>query len=854
MGSSHCAENACLIEKLLSDNSSILNTTIQHVLEDMDAQFFEQLAVEARRQNKMDRFEEILRIHLEFSGEQYPHHLDLALALIDAHKANTLASYIEAHHEDLTHDLTHTLLLVAEDNINQTATLNIGLALLEISKILIGQFGYQDLLPHWALILSGYYLSHGDNDNAAQVITDIRQQCIELPTTIKQGLLVNEGLVYFRQGQYQKAIEFYEQHAPQFDDQVLWLQAQSNLAICYSEIGHFSTALALLHKLAETCQLPDHAVELSRIHGNLSNLYGRLGLIAEEKHFLEQSIAAAKAQTNYHFDWSTLLVSYVNFAMLYLRQDDIPQAEHWFEEFKAAAQQTDVESQLLTYARVQAHLQYKKGNHAQALRVIANTKAQFKDRMDMDYLAFLGVAGTVEYRTGHYAEAEATLQELLQRAQTNQHNEFLHTTYGYLGLCAAKTQGMAKAHEYFTAMFRQDAQLRQQISDTAQQFTYSGDKERLHQDIVRLVVQVNDPLRLFNLLQQVKSQALGYQSGIQADFVSIQHALPAKTALLEYYLQGDQHFCLLVSAQYSEPIHFPLPDAGNDRLQAMHAQYLKALSVAKYVKTHNPFDLSGASAALLEPLLARLTGHDTLVIAASGYAHQLPFELFPLGESFMLEQFAITYVPVGGMFQTCQQHRIPAQSSLVIANSHAQDKTNIQEQFLSEATQVAQQLAVEPLLQHPDSASHLLQSVQHRIIHITSHGTFNPAKPTQSGIILKQDGMDVLVAADVWVSSLVGAELVFLSGCDTGKVSLLPNDEIFGPLGLFLTRNVGSLILSHWPVQTQDTTPIAIVTDFYRNWLEEGMSKAKALQQAILQQRNSPNPYFWGGFFLSGAS
>jgi CHAT domain-containing protein len=487
------------------------------------------------------------------------------------------------------------------------------------------------------------------------------------------------------------------------------------------------------------------------------------------------------------------------------------------------------------------------------LRVIANTKAQFKDRMDMDYLAFLGVAGTVEYRTGHYLEAEATLQELLQRAQTNQHNEFLHTTYGYLGLCAAQTQGMAKAHEYFAAMFRQDAELRQQINDTAQQFTYSGDKERLHQDIVRLVAQENDPLRLFNLLQQVKSQALGYQSGIQADFVSIQLALPAKTALLEYYLQGDQHFCLLVSAQYPEPVHILLPDAGSDGLQAIHAQYLKALSVAKYVKTHNPFDLSGASAALLEPLLARLAGHDTLVIAASGYAHQLPFELFPLGQSFLLEQFAITYVPVGGMFQTCQQRRFPAQSSLVIANSHAEDQTNIQEQFLSEATQVAQQLAIEPLLQHPNSASHLLQSVQHRVIHITSHGTFNPAKPTQSGIILKQDGIDVLVAADVWVSSLAGAELVFLSGCDTGKVSLLPNDEIFGPLGLFLTRNVGSLILSHWPVQTQDNTPIAIVTDFYRNWLKEGMSKAKALQQAILHQRNSPNPYFWGEFFLSGA-
>lgn len=145
-----------------------------------------------------------------------------------------------------------------------------------------------------------------------------------------------------------------------------------------------------------------------------------------------------------------------------------------------------------------------------------------------------------------------------------------------------------------------------------------------------------------------------------------------------------------------------------------------------------------------------------------------------------------------------------------------------------------------------------LEHRQNKVIHIASHGTFSPTNPLKSGVLLKQNDKDKLLAIDEWISQLKAAELIFLSGCDTGKTDLLENEEVFGSLSLFLTRKVGSLILSHWPISNVDETITDIVTDFYRYWIVNGMDKATALQQAIVRHKNHPNPYYWGGLFLSG--
>ena len=129
-----------------------------------------------------------LRLHLELSGSQYTRHLELAETLFSAHKNNTLNKTIENHQPELTADLTHTLIISGEDCLNKGGNLQVGLTLLEITHTLIQRFNYQELLPHWTLILSGYHLSSGENEKAAELITHLQQQNIDLPSEVRQGL------------------------------------------------------------------------------------------------------------------------------------------------------------------------------------------------------------------------------------------------------------------------------------------------------------------------------------------------------------------------------------------------------------------------------------------------------------------------------------------------------------------------------------------------------------------------------------------------------------------------------------------------------------------------------------------
>jgi CHAT domain-containing protein len=75
------------------------------------------------------------------------------------------------------------------------------------------------------------------------------------------------------------------------------------------------------------------------------------------------------------------------------------------------------------------------------------------------------------------------------------------------------------------------------------------------------------------------------------------------------------------------------------------------------------------------------------------------------------------------------------------------------------------------------------------------------------------------------------AELVVLSACDTGR-GRITGDSVIGLSRSFMVAGVPSLIVSLWAVP--DTPTASFMTIFYKNLLENNLSKAQALRQAIL--------------------
>ncbi len=137
------------------------------------------------------------------------------------------------------------------------------------------------------------------------------------------------------------------------------------------------------------------------------------------------------------------------------------------------------------------------------------------------------------------------------------------------------------------------------------------------------------------------------------------------------------------------------------------------------------------------------------------------------------------------------------------------------------------------------------------IVHIASHGEFN-ADPERS-FLLTFDGRVPLSR----LSALIGAtrfrdvqplELLTLSACETAA-----GDEraALGLAGVALRSGARSALATLWSVHDQATTEL--VSEFYRQLEQPGVSRAKALQRA--QQKLLAQPHFrhagyWSPFVL----
>lgn len=135
-----------------------------------------------------------------------------------------------------------------------------------------------------------------------------------------------------------------------------------------------------------------------------------------------------------------------------------------------------------------------------------------------------------------------------------------------------------------------------------------------------------------------------------------------------------------------------------------------------------------------------------------------------------------------------------------------------------------------------------------RIVHLATHAFFESGLPLDSGVIL----VDGVLSAREMITAEMHADLVVLSGCQTGMSDRLGGDEVAGLAQAFLFAGARSVLVTLWSVD--DPASAETMRSFYRR-LNEGEDKAAALACAISDVRSMPewsHPYYWGAFCLTG--
>lgn len=124
------------------------------------------------------------------------------------------------------------------------------------------------------------------------------------------------------------------------------------------------------------------------------------------------------------------------------------------------------------------------------------------------------------------------------------------------------------------------------------------------------------------------------------------------------------------------------------------------------------------------------------------------------------------------------------------------------------------------------------QSPGHDILHFAAHAELSNDDPLSSAILLAKGGEEDgrLTVKEIFEMEL-DADLVVLSGCETGLGKLSRGDELVGLTRAFIYAGTPSVVASLWKVEDQSTA--ALMGSIYKNL--KTMSKAEALRQAQLE-------------------
>jgi CHAT domain-containing protein len=339
----------------------------------------------------------------------------------------------------------------------------------------------------------------------------------------------------------------------------------------------------------------------------------------------------------------------------------------------------------------------------------------------------------------------------------------------------------------------------------------------------------------------------------------IQPHLGPETLLLEYFIARGRLVAFTVTAAEVQARRLSVNLAQVQRLVQLLWLNLRAVpmgdsSRAASLAVNAQGILGQLYDQLVAPLQDQLEAYPQLIVVPHGPLHYLPFHALYDGQSYLLEQHTISYLPVASLLSYRPENSPARGKALALGHSYGGALPHA----VQEARSIATILDGQAMLEGQATLAQFEQMApDSRILHLATHGDFRPDTPLFSGLALS-DGW--LTTLDIFNLSLK-ASLVTLSACQTGRNVVGGGDELLGLMRAFLYAGAASLVLSLWAVEDRSTA--RLMETFYRK-LAEGWTKGAALQHAqrqFIAERSAEqdalsasyaHPYFWAPFFLVG--
>lgn len=285
---------------------------------------------------------------------------------------------------------------------------------------------------------------------------------------------------------------------------------------------------------------------------------------------------------------------------------------------------------------------------------------------------------------------------------------------------------------------------------------------------------------------------------------------------------------------------------------------------------------------LIKPIAFKIS-KKRVIISPHGPLHYLPFQLLHDGEKFLVEDFALNYIPsatvlrylankppIGPLEPSGQigdstylsgwgdegvgenQNSGQSKSILLLGNPeldgeglnlpYSEIEIENAAAFFPDSLKLLQQEASETNFKNRASS--------YDILHFATHATFDNDEPFNSALLLAKDGSNdgKLTVEEIYHLELKPS-LVVLSACETALGKYSAGDEIIGFYRAFMYAGAKSIIATLWPIPDEATS--YLIKEFYQKLKKNSLSESLRMAQLKTKEKY-PNPVNWGGFVLVG--